>query len=57
MHKRNFKTVIVITVIEQRFDDKEISCQNQGVLFRVLFGAENLQECYFLCTFATANQS
>ncbi len=56
MHKRNFKTVIVITVIEQHFE-MEISCQNQSVPFRVLLGAEHLQECYFLCTFAAANQS
>ncbi len=56
MHKRNFKTVIVITVIDQHFE-MEISCQNQSVPFRVLLGAEHLQECYFLCTFAAANQS
>ena len=56
MHKSNFKTVIVITVIEQHFE-MEISCQNQSVPFRVLLGAEHLQECYFLCTFAAANQS
>ena len=56
IHKRNFKTVIVITVIEQHFE-MEISCQNQSVPFRVLLGAVNLQECYFLRTFAAANQS
>ena len=56
MHKRNFKTVIVITVIEQHFE-MEISCQNQSVPFRVLFEALYLQKWYFLCTFAAANQS
>lgn len=56
MHKRNFKTVIVITVIEQHFEMKYI-VKIRACLFACFWGAEHLQECYFLCTFAAANQS
>jgi len=46
MHKRNFKTVIVITVIEQHFE-MEISCQNQSVPFRVLWGLNICKSAIF----------